>query len=267
MPKLRIGVVHYLNSRPLAWGLVRGSLRDRFAVHLAPPAAVADGLRAGNLDVGLVPSIEARRIPGVEVLPDLCIAATEEVRSVLLASKVPVAAIRRVALDENSRTSAALVRVLLAQRGCSPEFFQAGADVAAMLAVADAALVIGDPALMLDRTGLVVHDLAREWRALTGLPFVFAVWAVRQGLDPGERDATAAAVRESHAEGMRSLDRIVAEAAVETGLAASLLREYFTCNLSYSMGEAERRGLTEFYRRVERMERLELEAGREVAVR
>jgi chorismate dehydratase len=266
MPKLRIGVVHYLNSRPLAWGLVRGGLRDRFEVRLAPPAAVADDLRAGDLDVGLIPSIEARRIPGVQTLPDLCIAATQEVRSVLLVSKVPVDAVRRVALDENSRTSAALVRVLLRERGRAPEFLQARADVAAMLRSADAALVIGDPALLLDRAGLEVHDLAREWRALTGLPFVFAVWAARPGLGAAERETVAQAVRESYAEGMRSLDCIVDEAVEQTGLESAVLREYFTRNLSYRMGEDEHRGLAEFYRRVERLERLEHGTGQAVTV-
>ena len=113
MPKFRVGIVNYLNSKPLAWGFLKGHHRELFEISFHPPARVADLLRDGELDIGLVPSIEVQRIPDLKVLPDLCIAATHEVRSVLLVSRVPVERIRRVALDENSRTSAALVRLVL----------------------------------------------------------------------------------------------------------------------------------------------------------
>jgi chorismate dehydratase len=197
-----------------------------------------------------VPSIELARIPGLEVVPGLAIAATHEVRSVLLVSKVPVGEIRRVALDENSRTSAALVRILLAERyGLRPETAPAAPRLEAMLERADAALVIGDPALRVERDRYVVLDLAGEWLELTGLPFVFAVWAVRRERASRELDALLA---ESLRVGMAELDEIVVEVARASGFAEPVLADYYRRNLRFEMGPDERRGLDEFLLRAER---------------
>ncbi len=218
-----------------------------FVCENLPPAVIADRLAAGTLDVGLVPSIELARIPGLVVLPGLAIAATHEVRSVLLVSKVPVGEIESVALDENSRTSAALVRLILEHRyGLIPEFRPARAELHAMLAESDAALIIGDPALAVPRERYVVLDLAGEWLEMTGLPFVFAVWAVREGQATDDLVAPFTASLEL---GLLELDEIVAETASETGLAPAILRDYFTRNLRYRMGPAEQAGLAEFLRR------------------
>jgi len=243
---VRIGIVHYVNSRPLSRGLLKGGAGGALRCELLPPAAIADRLADGTLDVGLVPSIELARIPGLEVIPGLAIAATHEVRSVLLVSKVPVGEIESVALDENSRTSAALVRILLAERyGLEPEYRTAGADLEAMLADADAALLIGDPALVVDRDRYVVLDLAGEWLEMTGLPFVFAVWAARSGVDAGVTEL----LRASFEVGRAELDAIVAETAAESGLPSPVLRDYYTRNLRFEMGPAEQAGLAEFLRR------------------
>jgi chorismate dehydratase len=247
--RLRIGVVSYLNARPLSWGLLRGSLAGSYDVTLCPPSHVAVGLADGSFDVGLVPSIEARRQAGLSIVPGMAIAATEEVRSVLLVSRGPLAEVRRVALDEFSRTSAALVRLILAERGVVPQYVQARADLPRMLETADAALVIGDPALFADRAGVEVLDLAAEWRRMTGLPFVFAVWAARREvMDLGEltRDLEA-----SYLEGVAALPRIIAEAEAESGLPRDLLERYFTRNLSYRLDDEALAGLREFYRRAE----------------
>jgi chorismate dehydratase len=247
MSKLRIGIVHYVNSRPLSRGLLRDEPGGWFVCEPLPPATIADRLRDGSLDVGLVPSIELARIPGLVVVPGLAIAATHEVRSVLLVSTVPVGEIRSVALDENSRTSAALVRILLAERyGLTPDYRPARADLDEMLAGSDAALLIGDPALAVARDRYVVLDLAGEWLELTGLPFVFAVWAAREGIGGAELAALLAA---SFATGRAELDAIVAETAAESGLAPAVLRDYYTRNLRYTMGPAEQAGLAEFLRR------------------
>jgi len=247
MSKLRIGIVHYVNSRPLSRGLLRGEPGGSFVCELLPPAVIADRLRDGSLDVGLVPSVEVARIPGLAVVPGIAIAATHEVRSVLLVSKVPVAEIRSIALDENSRTSAALVRILLAERyGLAPELRPARADLDEMLAGSDAALLIGDPALTVPRDRYVVLDLAGEWLELTGLPFVFAVWAVREEVANESLVETLAA---SLATGLAELDAIVAETAEETGLAPAVLSDYYRRNLRFTMGPAEQAGLSEFLRR------------------
>ncbi len=249
--RLRVGIVHYLNSWPLAWTfLSRRAPEWADAVYL-PPARVADGLAGGELEAGLVPSAELQRIPGLAVVPGLGIASQQEVRSVLLVSRVPPPRIHRVALDESSRTSAVLVQVLLAERyGVRPEVTPFRPDLAAMLATADAALLIGDPALRVDRSGLHVVDLAAEWRALTGLPFVFAVWAVATGsTSPADRRALAALLVASLAGAERELERLVADAAEQLCLPADEVRTYLTEHLSYHLGPAERASLDEFFRR------------------
>ncbi len=249
---IRVGIVNYINSRPLARGLYReatGAASSAFACESLPPAVIADRLAAGTLDVGLVPSIELARIPGLVVLPGLAIAATHEVRSVLLVSQVPIGEIESVALDENSRTSAALVRLILEHRyGLIPELRPVKADLAAMLAESDAALIIGDPALAVKRERYVVLDLAGEWLEMTGLPFVFAVWAAREEIATADLVTPFTASLEL---GLLELDAIVAETASETGLAPAILRDYFTRNLRYRMGPAEQAGLAEFLRRCE----------------
>jgi len=244
---LRVGIVHYVNARPLSRGLLRAGAASGLACELLPPAAIADRLRDGSLDVGLVPSIELARNPGLAIVPGLAIAATHEVRSVLLVSKVPVREIRSVALDENSRTSAALVRILLQERyGLVPETRPAAARLEEMLEDSDAALLIGDPALAVPRDRYVVLDLAGEWLELTGLPFVFAVWAARG--EVAER-VPVDRFRASLDAGLAELDAIVAETAAETGLEPAVLSDYYTRNLRYPMGAAEQAGLGEFLRR------------------
>jgi chorismate dehydratase len=220
---------------------------EGFEVSYLPPAAVADGLAAAELDVGLVPAIELQRIPGLSALPGPCVAATREVRSVLLISQREIAEIRRVRLDENSRTSAALVRILLAERyGVTAEYEQAPADLAAMLDGADAALLIGDPALEVDRQRYRVLDLAAEWRQLTGHPFVFALWAVRDGV---ARPDLTRPFCDSLRLGRAELPVLIREAVAETGLPAAAIERYLTHNLGFHLGPAERAGLEEFHRR------------------
>ena len=244
---LRVGIVHYLNSRPLAWGFRRGRVGEGFDVRYLPPAVVADGLAAGELDVGLVPAIELQRIPGLRALPGPCVAATREVRSVLLISSCDVGAIRRVSLDENSRTSAVLVRIVLRElHGVEAEYAQAPADLPRMLAGADAALLIGDPALRVDRRRYRVLDLAAEWHRLTGHPFVFALWAVRDGV---ARPGLGGAFRDSLRLGEAEMAALIAEAVEETGLGVDELERYLTHHLSFHLGADERSGLEEFHRR------------------
>jgi chorismate dehydratase len=247
LPKLRVGIVNYLNSKPLAWGFLKGHHADLFAPSYHPPAMVARLLGQGSLDVGLIPSIEVQRIPHLRVLPDMCIAARREVRSVLLVSRGPVEEIRRVALDQNSRTSATLVRVLLRERyGLDPEYVHERPDPERMLGEADAALIIGDPALRVDRERYRIVDLAAEWHEMTGLPFVFAVWAVRPEVDIPDLPFY---FKSSLRYGLSSLDTVVREAAAELNLDSSEVRTYLTENLSYFLREEELEGLEEFYRR------------------
>jgi chorismate dehydratase len=247
LPKLRVGIVNFLNSKPLAWGFLKGHHADLFAPSYHPPALVARLLAQGNLDIGLIPSIEVQRIPNLRVLPDMCVAAHHEVRSVLMVSRVPVPEVRRVALDTNSRTSATLIRILLRERwGLDPEYLHERPDPERMLAEADAALIIGDPALRVDRERYLITDLAAEWKQLTGLPFVFAVWAVRPEVEIPDLPFY---FKSSLRYGLSSLDTLVREAAAEMGLDTSEVRAYLEKNLSFFLRDEEIEGLEEFYRR------------------
>ncbi|MEJ2085270.1 MAG: menaquinone biosynthesis protein [Acidobacteriota bacterium] len=244
---LRIGIVDYLNSRPLAWSFLPGVPVEGLEPFFLSPAIIAESLASGELDVGLIPTIELQRIGGLSVVPGLCVAAHREVRSVLLVSRVDIHDINSLALDENSRTSAALIRIILrdlyeidpAATTCKP-------DVSKMLRFADAALVIGDPALAIDRSRYLVLDLAVEWRRLTGKPFVFAVWAIRKGVDLGRRLGL---FRQSLVRGLENIETLVQTAASEQSLPKSEVREYLTEHLSYRLGDDELSGLGEFFDR------------------
>ena len=195
-------------------------------------------------------------------MPGLAVAARHEVRSVLLVSRRPLSEVRSVALDLNSRTSAALVRILLEDAyGVTAEYRQAEPDLDAMLAQSDAALIIGDPALHIDRDPYRIFDLAHEWRKLTGHPFVFAVWAVRRGV---ERPDLASVLRESLRLGLEHVVELAEEASGEMGLSSAVMLEYLTENLSFQLEAPELAGLEEYFRRarahglVERVVPLEL---------
>ncbi|HEX5715278.1 MAG TPA: menaquinone biosynthesis protein [Thermoanaerobaculia bacterium] len=246
MPKLRVGIVNFLNSKPLAWGFLKGHHADLFAPTYHPPAMVARLLGQGALDIGLIPSVEVQRIPGLKILPDLCVASTHEVKSVILVSRGPLEQVKRVALDQNSRTSVALLRILLQERGIHPEYLHERPDPERMLSEADAALLIGDPALKVERDKYQVIDLAAEWNALTGRPFVFAVWAVRAGVDLPDLPFY---FKSSLRYGLSSIDTLSREAAAELGLDSADVRSYLTENLHYFLRQEELAGLEEFYRR------------------
>lgn len=234
---LRFSVVDFLNARPLIWGLLENP-PPGVEVSRDVPSACADKLASGAADVGLIPSIEYQRIPGLRVVAGLGIAAASEVRSVLLVSDVSREKIRSVALDPASRTSAVLTRLLLKRRyGIDPEFRDGGA--------ADASLVIGDPALKTRLNGRVVLDLAAEWRAFSGHPFVFAFWAVRPGVDAGEAGRI---VRESYAAGQRNFPRLVAGEAAASGLSEAVVEDYLRHSLHYELDAGDLDGLELYYR-------------------
>jgi len=152
LSRLRISIVQYLNTAPLVRGFTHGALQGKYDLSFTVPSQCAEALRTGAVDVAIIPAIEYQRIVsptmGLTILPDLAIASKERVRSLLLLSKVPIRQARRIALDRSSRSTQALVKILCARRWqIAPEFHEADPDLAAMLASADAALVIGDAAL------------------------------------------------------------------------------------------------------------------------
>ena len=247
IPPLRVAVVSYLNAVPLFWGLQHGPHRGVFHLEFMLPSKCADALSEGHVDAAILPSIEYQRIAGLRIVPGLSISSAGPVRSVLLISRRRAEDIRTLALDTSSRTSVCLVQILLQNHfHAAPELRASAPDLSAMLSENDAGLIIGDPALASDFPGLHVYDLADEWRAMTGLPFVFAFWAVRQ-------QAAAAAdwkgvLQQSAAYAMEHLEQMEASENRRTGLPVSLIHTYLTKNIEFSLGEQSLEGLRTFYR-------------------
>jgi predicted solute-binding protein len=244
-PPIRVAAVSYLNAAPLVWGLIHGPLRHRFRVENTLPSQCADALRAGEADAGLIPSIEYQRIENLKIVPVLSISSSGPVRSVLLVSRVPLDRIQSVALDTASRTSACLLEILFQRHfRISPRLVPHASDLKKMLRVCDAALVIGDPALDSDLAGLQAWDLSEEWKRMTGLPFVFAFWAVRAEVASPD---LVFAFHESTLHAIVNLRDIIQQEAQRTGLAPAFVRAYLTENIDYSFGEKNLVGLRRFY--------------------
>ena len=242
----RLGAVEYLNARPHVWGLDQHT--DRFAIRFDVPAKCASLLHEGAIDLGLIPSIEGLRAPDYRIVPGIGIGSNGPVASVALFSGRPVESIRTVALDASSRTSVALLRMLCARRfQIAPEFVTLPPDPAGMLARCDAALVIGDLALLFDheRAGVQKTDLGAEWTNWTGLPFVYACWFGRPGaLAEGDADL----LRAARDRGVAALDEVARAHfqgdARKTAIGARYLRD----NIQYGLGESQLSGLARFYR-------------------
>jgi chorismate dehydratase len=239
---LRLGVVSYLNAEPLVYGLDQD---PAFDLQRDVPSRVAERLHAGEIDLGMIPSIEYAR-GDYAVVPGVAIASRGAVRSVRLLMQRPLPHLRRVALDRSSRTSQALLKVLLRERlGRDPEYVQMPPDPGAMLASADAALLIGDPALYLDLPGETL-DLGEEWTRVTGRPFVYAFWAGPLGVVDA---ASVVRLQEAMRRGVEGISRI---AAAYNGLGAGQAARseaYLRTNIVYRLGDDELQGLREFYRR------------------
>jgi len=246
MTPLRLGAVSYLNTKPLVYGLE--ALPEQFDVRFDVPAKCATLLHSGQVDLGLIPAIEFLR--GTEnywIVPGVSIASAGDVASVAVFSKKPIAQVESIALDLSSRTSVALTRIMCAKRwGIAPVFTPAEPDLAAMLERADAALVIGDPAMAIDAgaRGLDKIDLGGEWHALTGLPFVYAMWTGRQG---AASPSQCAALRTAREQGEANLPHIAERAGAGDAARAGRALRYLRDNLKYGLGEREAAGLRRFH--------------------
>lgn len=251
MRHLRISAISYLNTAPLMWDFEHGA--HPFEISYTLPSACARALAEGTADIGIIPAAAYAQIPGLLVLPDVAIASRRAVRSILLVSKVGIENVRTVALDTSSMTSVALTKILFEKwLGGGRTFTTMAPDVDAMLAEHDAGLLIGDPALKVDRTKYHTLDLAEEWIRYTGKPFVFAFWAVR-GAALAEADPVldlAAAFRGSRDHGLEpaSLDEIAHEWAGRVGLHEGEVRSYLTENIHYQLDAGCLEGLQLFYR-------------------
>lgn len=238
MGRLRVSAISYLNTAPLMWDFDHGELRRDFDVLYTTPSGCAEMLRTGTADIGIIPVASYALIPDLLVIPKVAIASKSSVRSILLVSKVPIEEIKTVAADTSSRTSVALARVLFRKwHGGGRQFTAMEPNLAQMLKACDAALIIGDPALSVDRSRYICYDLVEEWRRFADRPFVFAFWAVRAGAlsqAPAGMDL-ARTFQHSRDHGLENVDALAREWAPRVGLSESEVKTYLTDNIDYSL--------------------------------
>jgi chorismate dehydratase len=242
--KLRIGAVNYLNTKPLVYGLER--LAPRAEVIFDLPSRLADSLAVGRFDVALIPSVEFFQVADYRIVSDACIGCRGPVLSVKLFCRVPAQQVERLALDEGSRTSVALVRILLKQRyGIEPRLEPLAIGAGIDDTDADAVLLIGDRAIHSPAGRFAeVWDLGDEWCRWAELPFVFAMWTARAGVELGDVEAALAQARDL---GVAHIDEIAAADAAPLGLTVPQCTAYLRDHLHFCLGPRERRGLKLFH--------------------
>ena len=271
MSRLKISAISYLNTAPLMWDFERGERGAEFDISYTIPSACAEALRAGTADIGIIPAAAYATVPDLAVIPGVAIAARRAVRSILLVGKRPadalspqplpkqevskeqwLAQVRTVALDTSSLTSVALAKILFAKwLGGAREYKPMAPNLDAMLGACDAALLIGDPALQVDRSRYLTLDLAEEWKARTGKSFVFAFWAIRQQALAGRNGAAIAEVfkkSRDHGVSPKNLETIAQAWAPRLGLTVESVRTYLTHNVHYYLDPPCLEGLKLYYR-------------------
>jgi chorismate dehydratase len=244
MTALRLGAVSYLNTKPLVYGL--DAHPEQFDVRFDVPAKCAELLHENKVDLGLIPAIEYLR-GDYAIVPGISIASFGDVATVAVFTRKPMDRVQTLALDLSSRTSVALTRVLCAKRwGIAPKFTPAEPDLDRMLQGADAALVIGDPAFEIDpaRHGVTKIDLGGEWKALTGLPFVYAMWVGRPGVASPEQCRQ---LQQARDRGVAHLEQIARQVGGGDARLEHRVLGYLRDNLRYGLGDAEQAGLRRFH--------------------
>jgi chorismate dehydratase len=256
MTKPFIAASSYLNAAPLWYSFLYGEQKSRCTlVSDVAPVRCAELLSEGRADAALIPVIEYQRQADLLIAPGACVASKTQVYSVVLASRLPINEVRSVTLDTTSRTSAALVEIIFSRfYHLTPEYRTAPPRLREMLETSDAALIIGDPAMMIERRGLHVYDLAEEWRKHTGLPFVFAFWAIRRDATEwfgaaGERRVD---FRGARREGVAHAEELAAIYSEQLGLAKSDLVSYLTKNIHYDLDDESLSGLKLYYELAEK---------------
>jgi len=250
--KIRIGAVSYLNTKPLIHGLERGLGAGLVELSDDVPSVLAERMSRGEIDVALLPVIELARMPDLEVVPGLGITTFGPSRSVLLLSRVPIAAVERVALDRESRTSNALAQVLFADVwGARPSFELGPRALDQALGEHDAVVRIGDKALFESPPDDVeIHDLGEVWTRASGLPFVFAAWAARPGVVDREIYGV---LHASRRQGVKAIDRIAEEFRWNGHHDPVLVRGYLMEHIQYRLGAAEVQAMRHFLVAAERL--------------
>ncbi len=246
MQPIRFSIIDYLNALPLNLAFKDGIFGEDASLTYDFPSQCADNLAADKADVGLISSIEYQRIPNLVVAPKICIASRREVKSVLILTRKDLKDVEVVALDRFSRSSVALIRILLHRRyGLRPRFITMSPDPNTMLAQADAALIIGDAALHIAPGDYEILDLAREWHRETGLPFVFAFWAIRKDASPR---TTADMLLKAKHYGVDQIPKRIPDIQKRWGLTEEEILTYFTKHIHFDLESKEQESLQLFFR-------------------
>jgi chorismate dehydratase len=238
--RIRVGVVNYLNTKPLIYGLERPPINEKIELVASYPAKLADMLIKNEIDVGLIPVAAIPELSSCHIVGDHCIGAEGEIASVCLFSEVPMNEIKRVYLDYQSRSSAALLQWLMKEYWGIDPFIVHAVDESfrGEIKGTTAGLVIGDRALEQRRISTFIYDLGSEWRAITGLPFVFAAWVSTQKLP----DDFIALFNNANELGLQHIDEIVEQ----TPFDIYDLKKYYTLHLSYHLDERKQQGMKRF---------------------
>ncbi len=249
---LRVGAFRFLNSLPVLAGFLDENGETNPAappVRWGGPSDCARWLACDEVNAALIPSIEFARGQDLRYIPDVAISTHRQVRSVIVLSREPLERCTSIALDASSRTSVALLQVLLARRfRTNPRLESMPPQLDTMLAKHDAALLIADTALVAPASGLHVYDLAAEWHAMTGLPFVFALWAVRGEVATGLDETQLAFFQRARELQPEDLRKLASREAPKLGLDPEEAYLYLQDNLHYRLGKDELRALEEFFR-------------------
>lgn len=240
MEKIRTGIVNYLNTRPLIYGLEKPPVSERIELIGDYPSRIAAMLQSGEIDLGLIPVAVIPQLPEYHIVGDYCIGTEGEIASVALFSEVPMQEVEKVYLDYQSRTSVALLLFLMKEYwGINPQIIQAeGEDYREKIQGSTAGLVIGDRALEQRKVSTFIYDLGSEWRKITGLPFVFAAWVSTKPLPEDFLQD----FNQGNALGLQKVDEIVAA----NPYPLFDLKKYYTLHLSYQLDEAKKKGMQRF---------------------
>jgi len=242
----RLAASSYLNSAPLIWSFLHGSRKGTVNLKDPVPSRCAELLAEGAVDAALIPVIEYQRIPGLCIVPDVCVGSTGKVRSVVLVSRLEnLKDVRSIALDESSRTSAALMKIIFLEfLGIEPAWVTLAPNVDLMLKDNDAALIIGDPAMTFARDDLRIVDMASLWREYTGLGFVFAVWAVRSNASSRVAAIDFAGARD---EGLEQIEEILSHYEREIPLTRNEIKEYLTNDITFHIDQPMKDGMKLYF--------------------
>jgi chorismate dehydratase len=234
--KIKVGAVSYLNTIPMIYGIESGVLKEQIELVLDYPSRLAGMLHAGELDLGLIPVAMIPSIPGAQIISNYCIATDGEVASVCIFSNVPLEDVSRLLLDYQSRSSVALTKILLQHHWkINPDLVDASPGFEEQLGDKEAALIIGDRALANRGKYNFIYDLGLAWKAMTGLPFVFAAWVTNKHIDP----AFISMFNDQISQNLLHIDDIVGEVSNEH----YDMDKYYKQHISYQLDDEKRKGL------------------------